>query len=214
MIHAVIGEIVYVGAQTTVIRTSGGMEFQLIVSSQTASRLSQLQGDARRQVRLLSWLQHKEDGMSLFGFTDDEERTLFLELIKVNGIGPKQAMKILSAVQVRAFVQALDKNDLQYLSTIPGLGPKTSQKIILALRDTIVLDTSTVSNTSDQAANGSRLDKRYDDLVAALVDMGYDKRQVISMLGKLIEENALLLKGKNQHEAEEFLFRNTIISLG
>ncbi|PKL13188.1 MAG: Holliday junction branch migration protein RuvA [Spirochaetae bacterium HGW-Spirochaetae-8] len=214
MIHAVIGEIVYVSAQTTVIRTSGGIEFQLIVSSQTASKLSQLQGDARRQVRLLSWLQHKEDGMTLFGFTDDEERTLFLELIKVNGIGPKQAMKILSAVQVRAFIQALDKNDLQYLSTIPGLGPKTSQKIILALRDTIVLDTSSVSQTSDQAMNSSRLDKRYDDLVAALVDMGYDKRQVISMLSKLIEENALLLKGKNQHEAEEFLFRNTIISLG
>jgi len=210
----VIGEIVYVSAQTTVIRTSGGIEFQLIVSSQTASKLSQLQGDARRQVRLLSWLQHKEDGMTLFGFTDDEERTLFLELIKVNGIGPKQAMKILSAVQVRAFIQALDKNDLQYLSTIPGLGPKTSQKIILALRDTIVLDTSSVSQTSDQAMNSSRLDKRYDDLVAALVDMGYDKRQVISMLSKLIEENALLLKGKNQHEAEEFLFRNTIISLG
>jgi len=214
MIHAVIGEIVYVSAQTTVIRTSGGIEFQLIVSSQTASKLSQLQGDARRQVRLLSWLQHKEDGMTLFGFTDDEERTLFLELIKVNGIGPKQAMKILSAVQVRAFIQALDKNDLQYLSTIPGLGPKTSQKIILALRDTIVLDTSSVSQTSDQAINSSRLDKRNDDLVAALVDMGYDKRQVISMLSKLIEENALLLKGKNQHEAEEFLFRNTIISLG
>lgn len=214
MIHAVIGEIVYVGAQTTVIRTSGGMEFQLIVSSQTASRLSQLQGEARRQVRLLSWLQHKEDGMSLFGFTDEEERTLFLELIKVNGIGPKQAMKILSAVQVRAFIQALDSSDMQYLSNIPGLGPKTSQKIILALRDTIVLEPPHGATPTEPMANGSRLDKRYDDLVAALVDMGYDKRQVISMLGRLIEENALLLKGKNQHEAEEFLFRNTIISLG
>jgi len=214
MIHAVIGEIVYVGAQTAVIRTAGGIEYQLIVSSQTASRLSQPQGEARRQVRLLSWLQHKEDSMTLFGFTDDEERTLFLELIKVNGIGPKQAMKILSAVQVRAFIQALDKNDLQYLSNIPGLGPKTSQKIILALRDTIVLEPPHGPITSDQGANGSRLEKRYDDLVAALVDMGYDKRQVISMLGKLIEDNALLLKGKNQHEAEEFLFRNTIISLG
>jgi holliday junction DNA helicase RuvA len=214
MIHAVIGEIVYVGAQTTVLRTSAGLEFQLIVSSQTASRLSQLHGDARRQVRLLSWLQHKEDSMTLFGFTDDEERTLFLELIKVNGIGPKQAMKILSAVQVRAFIQALDNSDMQYLSNIPGLGPKTSQKIILALRDTIVLEPPQGSGPSDSTTAGPRIDKRYDDLVAALVDMGYDKKQVISRLGKLIEENTLLLKGKNQHEAEEFLFKNTIISLG
>jgi len=212
MIHAVIGEIVYVGAQSAVLRTAGGLEMLLIVSSQTASRLSQLQGDARRMVRLLSWLQHKEDSMTLFGFTDDEERTLFLELIKVNGIGPKQAMKILSVVQVRAFIQALDANDINYLAKIPGLGPKTSQKIILALRDTIVLDPP--RGNANESPSGSKLDKRYDDLVAALVDMGYDRRQVISALGKLIEEHAVLLKGKNQHETEEFLFRNTIISLG
>jgi holliday junction DNA helicase RuvA len=212
MIHAVIGEIVYVGAQSAVIRTAGGLELLLIVSSQTASRLSQLQGDARRTVRLLSWLQHREDSMTLYGFTDEEERTLFLELIKVNGIGPKQAMKILSVVQVRAFIQALDANDINYLAKIPGLGPKTSQKIILALRDTIVLDPP--KGSSNESPSGSKLDKRYDDLVAALVDMGYDRRQVISALGKLIEEHAVLLTGKNQHETEEFLFRNTIISLG
>ena len=149
MIHAVIGEIVYVGAQAVVIRTVGGVEFQLVVSSQTASRLSQLQGDARRQVRLLSWLQHKEDSMTLFGFTDEEERLLFAQLIKVNGIGPKQAMKILSAVQVRAFIRALDESDIGYLSKIPGLGQKTSQKLILALRNTIVLE------PSDKAEQGN-----------------------------------------------------------
>jgi Holliday junction DNA helicase RuvA len=213
MIHAVIGEIVYVGAQAVVIRTVGGVEFQLVVSSQTASRLSQLQGDARRQVRLLSWLQHKEDSMTLFGFTDEEERLLFAQLIKVNGIGPKQAMKILSAVQVRAFIRALDESDIGYLSKIPGLGQKTSQKLILALRNTIVLEPADKVEQGG-TSSGSRLEKRYDDLVAALVDMGYDKRQVISILGKLIADNESLLKGKNQHDTEEFLFRNAIVSLG
>ena len=211
MIHAVIGEVVHVGAQIAVLRTSGGLELELIISAQTASKLSQLHGDAKRQVRLLSWLQHREDGMTLYGFTDEEERLLFLELIKVNGIGPRQAMKILSGVQVRAFVKALDDNDLTFLSSIPGVGPKTSQKIVLALRDTVVFDNT---RTSRQGAVGTGMDKRYDDLVAALSDMGYDKRQVIGTLTDLLAEHGELLGGKSLQEAEEFLFRNAIIRLG
>lgn len=211
MIHAVIGEVIHVGANEAVLRTAGGIEYALIISSQTASKLSQLHGDAKRQVRLLSWLQHREDSMTLYGFTDDEERMLFLELIKVNGIGPRQAMKILSGVQVRAFIQALDSNDLQFLATIPGVGPKTSQKIVLALRDTVTLDIPRRSATD--GAQGT-LDSRFDDLVAALSDMGYDKRQVVALLAKLLEENRDLLSGKTLHESEEFLFRNAIIRLG
>lgn len=211
MIHAVIGEVVHVGAQQAVLRTDGGLELELIVSSQTASKLSQLHGDARRQVRLLSWLQHREDSMTLFGFTDEEERLLFLELIKVNGIGPKQAMKILSGVQVRAFIKALDDNDLTFLSSIPGVGPKTSQKIVLALRDTVVFDTP---HQQKQGGGGTGLDKRYDDLVAALSDMGYDKRQIVGVLAELLNEHGDLLAGKNLHEAEEFLFRNALVRLG
>lgn len=211
MIHAVIGEVIHVGANEAILRTAGGLEYALIISSQTASKLSQLHGDAKRQVRLLSWLQHREDSMTLYGFTDEEERLLFSELIKVNGIGPRQAMKILSGVQVKAFLQALDANDLQFLATIPGVGPKTSQKIVLALRDTVVLDMP--SKAPKEGAAGS-LERRYDDLVAALNDMGYDKRQVISELAKLLEENKELLSGKSLHDSEEFLFRNAIIRLG
>lgn len=212
MIHAVIGEVVHVGAQKAVLRTAGGLEYELLISSQTASKLSQLHGDAKRQVRLLSWLQHREDGMTLYGFTDEEERMLFLELIKVNGIGPRQAVKILSGVQVRAFIKALDENDLTFLATIPGVGPKTSQKIVLALRDTVILEPPVRKQGGE--ASGSVLDRRYDDLVAALSDMGYDKRQVVGALAKLVEENRDLLAGKSMHETEEFLFRNAIVSLG
>jgi Holliday junction DNA helicase RuvA len=136
---------------------------------------------------------------------------LFLELIKVNGIGPKQAMKILSGVQVRSFIKALDDNDLTFLSSIPGVGPKTSQKIVLALRDTVVFDTH---DKGKQQTSSSGLDRRFDDLVAALSDMGYDKRQTVGVISELLKEHADLLSGKNLHEAEEFLFRNAIIRLG
>ena len=208
MIHAVMGELVHAGPHAVVIRTNGGIEFELLVSTKTASKLSNLQGDARRQVRLLSWLQHRDDGMTLYGFVDEEERLLFLELIKVSGIGPRQAQKILNSTQVRAFVKALDDNDVNYLSSIPGIGPKTSQKIILALRDTIILE------PPKEAGRGGQTDRRFEDLIAALVDMGYDKRQVSSVIGKLLEEHEKLLEGKRQQEIEEFLFRQAIIQLG
>ena len=120
-------------------------------------------------------------------------------------------MKILSGVQVRAFIRALDDNDLTFLSTLPGVGPKTSQKIVLALRDTVVLETPKRTTTDNSTG---LLDKRYEDLVVALSDMGYDKRQVVSTLTKLLEENHDLIAGKNLHESEEFLFRNAIIRLG
>jgi Holliday junction resolvasome RuvABC DNA-binding subunit len=58
------------------------------------------------------------------------------------------------------------------------------------------------------------LDKRYEDLVVALADMGYDKRQVVSTLTKLLEENHEMIAGKSLHESEEFLFRNAIVRLG
>jgi len=100
---------------------------------------------------------------------------------------------------------------LTFLSSIPGVGPKTSQKIVLALRDTVVFDNA---RTSRQGAVGTGMDKRYDDLVAALSDMGYDKRQVIGTLTELLAEHGELLGGKSLQEAEEFLFRNAIIRLG
>ncbi|MGX8775049.1 MAG: OB-fold domain-containing protein, partial [Bacillota bacterium] len=84
MINAIIGQLVCVNAQSAVI-LGGSIEYELVISSQTATRLSNLQGADRSNVRLLAWLQHREDGMTLFGFSDEDERRLFLELIKVNG---------------------------------------------------------------------------------------------------------------------------------
>ena len=120
MINAIIGEVVEVNEQEVVLRTSIGLEFSLIISNQNVSRLSNLR---KEEVRLLTSLQVREDSMLLYGFVDDEERQLILELIKVRGIGPRQAMKILSGSQVRAFIKALDSNDVKFLSSIPGIGP-------------------------------------------------------------------------------------------
>ena len=208
MINAIIGQLVYAGAQTAII-LGGSVEFELVVSSQTATKLSNLQGSERNNVRVLTWLQHKDDGMTLFGFLEEEERRLFLELIKVNGIGPKQAMKILSGVRVKDFIRALDQSDLSFLSKIPGLGAKTSQKIILALRDTLVF-TEEASKPQNVVTGNS---KKYQDIIDALVEMGYDKKKVLDTVAKLLADNAEFVSSHEQSAVEEWLFRKAIVAL-
>ncbi len=208
MINAIIGQLICVNPQSVTI-LGGSIEFELIISSQTSARLSALQGSDRANVRLLSYLQHKEDSMVLFGFLDEDERRLFLELIKVNGIGPKQAMKILSGVKVKDFIQALDTSDVNFLKRIPGLGAKTSQKIILALRDTLVFTTE--SSRPERVISGES--KKYEDVIEALVEMGYDKRKVLETIGSLLKDNEASLADKSQSETEEWLFRSSIVRL-
>ncbi len=212
MINAVIGDIVYVSAQELVLRC-GHLEYSLIISSQTASRLSQLQGDQRKNLRMLTWLQHREDSMTLFGFSDEQERIVFTQLQTVPGIGPKQAMKILSGVSVNNLIKALDDGDVKTLSRIPGIGSKTGQKLILALRNVLVLEDDASEPGSTPRRKGD-VDKRWAELAEALVEMGYDKRKVSETLVKLVEEHALLLEPMEQHEAEETLFRYAIVALG
>ena len=208
MINAIIGQIVCVNAQSMTL-LGGSIEYELIISSQSATKLSNLSGSERNNVRILTYLQHKEDSMTLFGFTDEEERRLFLELIKVNGIGPKQAMKILSGVRVGDFISALDQSDVNFLSKIPGLGAKTSAKIVLALRDTLVFTQE--ASKPENVASGSS--KKYQDVVEALVEMGYEKKRVLDCIAKLLEENKSSLADKKQSSVEEFLFRSAIIKL-
>ena len=208
MINAIIGQIVCVTAQSVTL-LAGSIEYNLVISSQSATRLSNLQGSDRSNVRILTWLQHKEDAMTLFGFTDEDERRLFFELIKVNGIGPRQAMKILSGVRVQDFITALDQSDVNFLSKIPGLGAKTSQKIILALRDTLVF-TQEAKKPQNVARGASHA---YQDIVDALVEMGYDKKKVLDVIGRLLEENSAQLEGKSQSSIEEYLFRNAVLML-
>jgi Holliday junction DNA helicase RuvA len=209
MIQAVIGQIISVEENSLIIRVNDSIEFDITISGQTASKLSQLRGEDKNNVRILTYLQHRDDNMNLYGFSDEQERMLFLELNKVNGIGPRQAMRILSSVQVTAFVRALDESDAKFLATIPGVGPKTSQKIILALRGSVNLD----FDSSKSSTQSPLLPAQYNDLVAALSDMGYDRRQIVPVLVKLIDENQTLIEKGNKGEIEQFLFKNAIIEL-
>lgn len=210
MINAIIGDLVSIHEGEAILR-AGHLEYSLSVSNQTASKLSNLVGEEKYSIRLLTVLVHREDSMSLFGFFQAEEREAFLQLQTVSGVGAKQAMKILGGISVWHLAEALDNGNLKLLSSIPGIGPKTAQKMILALRNVLVLDDDTQRESKER---GVQKNSVWADIVNALVDMGYERRRVEETIQALSQDMEETLKKVSHHDAEELLFRSAIKMLG
>ncbi len=210
MIHAIIGDIVSITEGVVVLRCTN-IEYLLNISAQTASPLSQISGEDRQGLRLLTTLVHREDSMTLFGFFDEAERDAFKQLQTVSGIGSKQALRILSGISVKHLAEALDSGNVKMLSSIPGIGPKTGQKMILALRNVLVLDED--KGPAPPSSKRAAL-REWNDILDALVEMGYDRRKVEDVVERLVTEGTEKLSALSHHDAEEFIFRSAIIALG
>jgi Holliday junction DNA helicase RuvA len=151
------------------------------------------------QGRVFTWLYHREDQMKLFGFAGERRRTTFLELLKVEGVGPKGALRIMGGIAQDDLEAALENEDIARLEAVPGLGKKTAQKMILALRGKLAA-----------AAPAAEAASPYGELAAALAEMGYDKKQAIEALAKADAELDPSVKGA---EREQRLFREAIVLL-
>jgi len=92
-------------------------------------------GDTGAGVVLFTHLVVREDAQLLFGFATAAERELFRSLIKVNGVGPKLAVAILSGVDAQAFARCIHNNDIKTLTSLPGVGKKTAERLIIEMRD-------------------------------------------------------------------------------
>ena len=165
---------------------------------QCAERLMKQKGD--ESVRVLAYLQHREDAMTLFGFYGEEERFCFEQLQTVPGIGARQALKILSGITVENLVKALDGQDVKTLSKVSGIGPKTAQKLVLQLRNVLVLE--------DAEAEGEDVSSpgQFRELIESFLDMGFERKVVVRTLNQVLEENALLIQGKDLRSAETLIF--------
>ncbi len=208
MINAIQGKIVSSGINHVDVLTSGGVEFHLECSTNSVLGLKKLFNQSQDgEIRILCVLIHREDSVCLYGFYDEKERTCFSELITVNGIGPRQAIKILSAITVEDFIKALDSQDVKKLSKIPGIGAKTGQKLILQLRNVLVIEEDAGSS---EVRNSIHPSDEFSDIIQAFVEMGHDKKRVKERIDRLLADNQLLLYGKSHEEKETFLFSTLI----
>ncbi|MCQ2600271.1 MAG: Holliday junction branch migration protein RuvA [Treponema sp.] len=182
-----------------------GIEWDLCVPDSNLDMLPTVGNEAKIYV----WMQHTEQLMSLYGFASDDERSIFLDLLKVDGVGPKGALKIMSSVSSGRLMDILDRGDLELLEKIPGVGKKTAGKMILTLKGKLKI--------SENQGTVIKVPKNspFGDVIASLVSMGYDKKNVEQKIAELVEtlSSSPDFESKNQKDKEDIIFRKAVVEL-
>ncbi|MCL2763688.1 MAG: Holliday junction branch migration protein RuvA [Treponema sp.] len=173
---------------------SGDIEWEISMPSNDIQEYT-----LKSECRVVTWLYHREDQMKLFGFSSERRRNTFLELLKVEGIGPRAALKIMSGISQDDLEHALENADIARLEAVPGLGKKTAQKMLLSLKGKLV-----------QSQGAAAVSTPYGDLVEALAAMGYDRRQAVQALEKAAASAGSELSAA---EKEKHIFKEAIIYL-
>jgi Holliday junction DNA helicase RuvA len=117
----------------------------------------------------------REDALQLYGFLTDLERQMFERLISVSGIGPRLAIAVLSGLETRDLVAAVQRADVARLTTIPGVGRKTAERIVLELKDRLAQLAAPVAGAALPAS--SEPERIRADLLSALQNLGYHRPQ-------------------------------------
>lgn len=137
-------------------------------------------------ITLLTHFIVREDAQLLFGFFHEQERKLFRALIKVNGVGPKLAMSILSGIEADQFVKCIQTQDSDTLTRIPGIGKKTAERLLIETRDAL---SDWESKTMSEAAMSVDFNQAMRDAMSALTALGYKPQEAKRALSKVHQPN-------------------------
>ncbi len=193
---AFVKGIVAAVTEETVIVDVNGIGYELY-SSGSVLRTAQ----TGERISLCTYMQVKEDGVTLFGFLDEQEKRLFLKLISVSGVGAKTAVSVLVCMSSDELVAAVATADAKRLSKVKGLGKKTAEKIILELHGKIsaaeVMGASEEPTKPTQTA--TKLSKEDEDAVATLQNLGFTRSESVQAVGRAKADGATTV--------EEIIFR-------
>ena len=161
----------------------GGVGYDVHVPLSTFYNL----GDEGADVSLRVYTHVREDALQLYGFLTELERQLFERLIAISGIGPKLAIVVLSGMETRDLVAAVQRADVARLTTVPGIGKKTAERIVLELKDR--LTQIEVPAAPGAAAESSSADQLRADLLSALLNLGYHRQQAEKAIDATVTSN-------------------------
>lgn len=172
MIGRISGTLIEKQAPEIVVDVNG-VGYELLVPMTTLYQL----GKVGEPVKLFTHFAVREDAQILFGFADKQQRELFRTLIKVNGVGPKMGLAILSGIESQELVRCVHDNDIATMTKIPGVGKKTAERLIMDLKDRlkewqIDADLPLLSNTPQQNINGN-IAQMAQEAESALTALGY-----------------------------------------
>ena len=153
-----------------------GVGYEVNISLNTLVSLPEIGAN----LALLTHFVVREDAQTLYGFISSRERELFRALIKVNGVGPKMALGILSGMTVDEFSTAVFSEDIGLLVKLPGVGKKTAERLVIEMRDII----DSVGLTSAMDSSNENKDVRL-EAEGALISLGYKQQDVSKIMSKL-----------------------------
>ena len=180
MFYYVNGELV-LREPTMCVIDCGGVGYALNVSLLTSESLAAKIGSS---VKLYTYLSAREDGVEMFGFGTNEERTAFNLLITVSGVGPKAAMNILSVLTPDSLAMAICTDNVKAISKAQNVGAKTAARIVLELKDKIAKDMpeggwSGSGTNADTVSSVATVRGNISEAAEALLALGYDKNTVL-----------------------------------
>ena len=166
---------------------NGGIGYEITCSVSAFSKMMQ-----EREGGIFTYLQVKEDGLSLYGFASLEEKKMFLKLISVSGVGAKMGITILSGMSLNDLALAIATSDVKSLSKIKGLGKKSAERIIVELRESM----SAVSEKSDDCPllSSASVSSDGENAVMALMSLGYTRAVAVKAVNTAMSAGASVVE--------------------
>lgn len=155
---------------------AGGVGYCASIPLSTYVRL----GEVKETVELLIHTHLTDSSLTLYGFATGEEKGLFLKLIGISGIGPRLALNILSGIGPKDLEDAVEKSDIARISLIPGIGKKTALRIAMELQAKL---------EKKEKVLAGREGGETDDLVSALVNLGFRRKEVEAVVGEVVKRH-------------------------
>lgn len=183
-----------------------GVAYEVQASMQTFYQLPEV----GERVMLHTHFIVREDAQQLFGFTESQERTLFRTLLKVNGIGAKSALAILSSIAPDDFVRCITEQNIQALQRVPGIGKKTAERLIIEMRDRLadweVSGIAVSAEFVDHKTGLRSASKQAEhEALSALLSLGFKPQEASKLISNIAADNLsseelirLALKGATQ----------------
>ena len=145
----------------------------------------------------------REDAQLLYGFFEEKDKSMFRSLIKINGVGPKMALGILSSMEANEFVRAVRSNDINAMVKMPGIGKKTAERLLIEMRDRLKDWDAEEGNTKESVSASASITS---DAETALISLGYKPQQATHAI-------AAVLKTNPEIQGSEELIRHSLKSM-
>ena len=170
-----------------VVEAGGGIGYKIFMSANAMQKI----GEVGNEVKIYTYLRVREDDVSIYGFSSNEELRMFELLLSVSGIGAKSALTILSNIAPSKLALAVISNDVTTLKALPGIGAKSAARMVLELKDKLKTESSVSTETPVEVEEAILEDNKQSEAISALMVLGYTRKEVEQVFVKIKERDTL-----------------------